>query len=169
MTFLNLLSFEKFQGFGYQNINYYYYMDNETPPKIITYEFFKLKLSCDYDFETFPFDKHYCDLSFVDWRYGIEELIFNTTRKIVFGDQHLTFDNKSSLILTSPKTSFKISAKINSASTTFGGLYSSTGIRFNLERKSISLLLGSFYVPTGIFSILSMASFVINPDLVISF
>ena len=39
-------------------------------------------------------------------------------------------------------------------------------ISLNLKRVSLGLLLGSFYVPTGIFAALSVGSYVINPDIV---
>ena len=171
MTFLNLLSLKKFQGVGYKSIRNYYYMPNENPAKIYMFETFKLKFSCDFSFQTFPFDKHECHLSYIDWRFKSEELVFNATRKIKHGNQHLAFGNKYSLKLTTTKTPFEIDVTINDAATKIGGgkfKFSIAGIKFNLYRKSIGLLLGSFYVPTGIFAILSMGSFVINPEVVSS-
>ena len=166
ITFLNLLSLEKFPGVGYETIKNFYYRANSE--KIHTFEIFKLKFSCDFDFKTYPFDKHECDLAFIDWRFVSKEMIFNNTKNIRYGDQHLTFGNKGALILSTSKTPFEINITINDAVTkNFGKfLYSITGIKLNLHRKSISLLYGSYYVPTGMFAILSMASFVIHPDVV---
>ena len=36
----------------------------------------------------------------------------------------------------------------------------------HLQRDGLGLLMGSFYAPTGIFAILAMTSYVINPDAV---
>ena len=35
------------------------------------------------------------------------------------------------------------------------------GIKFNLKRNSIGLLMGSFYIPTGTFAIISIGSYII--------
>ena len=45
--------------------------------------------------------------------------------------------------------------------------YSHAGLKLYLERNSVSLLIGSFYGPTSIFSLLSMFSYCINVDSVI--
>ena len=45
--------------------------------------------------------------------------------------------------------------------------YSHVGLKIYLERNSVSLLIGSFYGPTSIFSLLSMFSYCINVDSVI--
>ena len=44
--------------------------------------------------------------------------------------------------------------------------YPVTGIRIKLRRNQLGRLIGGFYVPTAIFSVLSMISFFINPDVV---
>ena len=127
----------------------------------------KLKFSCQFHFEKFPFDKHECELLFVDWQNNKVEIIFDTPS---FGkhekNHQLIFANKSFIMLISPATSFKISIKIMNSSLIYYKTYSSTGVKLTLQRQKLGLLLGSFYVPTGIFAILSMASFVIHPDIV---
>ena len=44
--------------------------------------------------------------------------------------------------------------------------YSYAGLTIHLKRNKLGLLIGSFYVPTGIFAMLSMISFAINPEMV---
>ena len=44
--------------------------------------------------------------------------------------------------------------------------YPVTVIRIKLKRNQLGILIGGFYVPTAIFSVLSMISFFINPDVV---
>ena len=44
------------------------------------------------------------------------------------------------------------------------GAYSYTGMTFNLRRKSLGQLLSGYYYPTGSFAVLSLISFLINPD-----
>ena len=69
------------------------------------------------------------------------------------------------LIIPNTTTPFIVSVEIL-PNKTMWGIVSSTGLRINLQRNSIALLMGSFYVPTGIFAIMSMASYVINPEVV---
>ena len=166
MIFFNLLSIEKFIGIGYENIHEYYYRADTEPHKTEMVETFKLTFPCNFAFETYPFDKQICDLSFIDKLYETDHVVLNTPTTLFYKNQHSTFKNNSLLMITLPKTSFTIGLKINQASSIIGGKVSSAGIKLILQRKFIGLLLGSFYVPTGIFAILSMASFVIKPDIV---
>ena len=75
---------------------------------------------------------------------------------------------EKSLILTKPRSEFAIWVDINpdDDSTVKDGRLSSAGFMIHLKRDTIGLLLGSYYVPTGIFAVLAMASYVINPDAV---
>ena len=168
ITFLKLLSLEKFPGIGYERIKNFYYRANSGFDKIHMFEIFKLKFSCDFDFQTYPFDEHECDVAFVDWRFENEEMLFNTTKHIKYRDQHLFFGNKGALIMSAKETPFAIKITINEATVNNNPcrMSSIAGIKFNMKRKSINLLIGSYYVPTGMFAILSMASFVIHPDVV---
>ena len=44
--------------------------------------------------------------------------------------------------------------------------YSYTGVQIHLVRNNFKILIGSYYAPTAMFSILSLISFSINPDVV---
>ena len=46
--------------------------------------------------------------------------------------------------------------------------YSTSTLRFSMQRNSIDLLLGSFFIPTGLFGFISMASYIMNPVIVSS-
>ena len=46
------------------------------------------------------------------------------------------------------------------------GTYPLTGMIIKMKRKSLGLLLGGYYYPTTAFALLSMISFLINPDIV---
>ena len=52
---------------------------------------------------------------------------------------------------------------------TFTGNYSYTGMKMKLKRKSLGHLTVGYYYPTGSFSLLSMISYLINPDIVSNF
>ena len=70
------------------------------------------------------------------------------------------------LLLTKPRSDFRISVDINPTTVIKGGKLSSAGIGIHLQRDRLGLLLGSFYMPTGVFAILALASYLINPDAV---
>ena len=78
----------------------------------------------------------------------------------------ITSRNDEPLLLTKPRSDFRISVDINPTTVIKDGKLSSAGIGIHLERGRLGLLLGSFYMPTGSFAILSMASYLINPDAV---
>ena len=44
--------------------------------------------------------------------------------------------------------------------------YSYTGFQIHLVRNNFKLLIGSYYAPTAMFSLLSLISFSISPDVV---
>ena len=44
--------------------------------------------------------------------------------------------------------------------------FSYTTVKFSFQRNSFGLLMGSFYIPTGLFALLSNGSFIINPEIV---
>ena len=69
-----------------------------------------------------------------------------------------------SLLLSKPRSDFKIWIDINKDTVIKQGKLSSAGVMIHLKRDGLGLLLGSFYVPTGIFAVLAMTSYFINPD-----
>ena len=79
--------------------------------------------------------------------------------------QELKENNTNYMAITNTTTPFKIWVEINPVSSLWG-VKSGSGIKLHLQRDSVGLLMGSFFVPTGIFAILSIGSYVINPDIV---
>ena len=165
MTFMNVLEAEKNLGIGYKDMNEYYASFNN---RILMGETLKVKFSCNFAFRYFPFDKHECNLTFYDSLYNSKYVKLNKIYQLASMTENSfkTVQNKGSILFMMEKTPFNILVKINPASTIKDGLFSTAGIKLELSRYSIGLLLGSFYIPTGLFAILSMVSYVINPDAV---
>ena len=44
--------------------------------------------------------------------------------------------------------------------------YVNSGLKLKLQRRNIGQLLGGYFGPTAIFALLSLISFIINPDIV---
>ena len=74
-------------------------------------------------------------------------------------------DTKHTLIITNTTTPFIVFVEINPVHELLDS-FPTTGIKIILHRDTIGLLIGSFYMPTGIFAILSITSYVIHPDIV---
>ena len=73
--------------------------------------------------------------------------------------------NNESLVLPSNRISFD--AKVRSLSETGRKIsmsyeYATGGIQFSLERSDIKLLMSGFFVPTGMFALFSLMSFLIS-------
>ena len=131
-------------------------------PHAIFYEMgYHVRLYCTFNFESFPFDSHICDL-----RYG-SSLSINYS--IFSGKQGISYNGltyKSTLKLNQSRLPFDI--KVESLDPfvvdEMGFHYSFAGMRIHLKRNSLDLLLGGFFISSGIFALLSTISFKINPD-----
>ena len=147
---------------------YDFWANNKNGSLLMTfYQSVKVTVSCDFDFSTFPFDHHHCDFDF-----GCHLNIYNGTVKInpirvinndstpavldfnkKIYDKHLPYD-------------FSITGKDEYPLYNHEFFAPFTGITIHMKRKEFGQLVGSFYVPTAIFSGLSTLSFFINPDVV---
>ena len=168
----NVLSIEKVKGIGYNydldEFSLYY------PNMVYLVERPKIKFSCNFDFKNFPKDSHTCDFILFEKQYWMDKLITRTFYKIsqpYASDHVITPQSKKPLNLKTPKIQYDISVEINpmvinTFRNTIRFNYTAASITLHLRRKSFGVLVGSFYVPTGIFAVLSMASYVINPDMV---
>ena len=88
------------------------------------------------------------------------------TAKIGYGGSMSTLGKDPIIIKNSPfPYEFQLKA-IPSFEKVYNGFgaYSYTGMTFNLRRKSLGQLLSGYYYPTGSFAVLSLISFLINPD-----
>ena len=127
----------------------------------------EIKFTCKFHFSKFPFDKNECDLTYYDHSTTNSTMILSPTSSVDYWGNHITPQKNKLLMITNTTTSeFKIWVEINSNFTVWSDFESAAGIKIHFQRDSIALLLGSFYVPTGLIAILSMTSFVINPEVV---
>ena len=121
-----------------------------------------MKIPCDFNFQTYPFDKHHCKIWIYELRYYDEAVNFTITK--LYTDSQIIEHNDihSTIELSTLKLPVKVMASIDKDKE-----YPSNGvISLIIERDSLDLLLGSFYIPTGIFAALSIGSYIISPELV---
>ena len=126
----------------------------------------KITFSCDFHLAKYPFDFHHCPLYFGDERYNSSLLKFNTTR--ILYKMNETWQEVDPIIIDNSPLPFEFQLNPLATNEQDNGFYnvSKTGICIKFKRKSLGLLLSGYYYPTMSFALLSMVSFVINPDVV---
>ena len=173
VTFSNAVHTTSLPLYGTGNAPYFIYFD--IPKQKFEFQkTMKVTFGCDLDFNTYPFDHHSCDFD-----YGFAQLYHyspingtkfsklepvmilnkeNATPELLVGskpipNQHLPFE-----FTMAPKESFSL-ANVNFFSPF-------TGITITFRRKTLGLLLTSYFIPTATFAMLSMVSYFISPDVV---
>ena len=125
---------------------------------------FILTFSCQFNFENYPFDSQECPIEYGDFLYQTHHVTLNSTRIVyenidtVFGDDPIIIDDLP--------FEFQLRAMKTTNKTVAGYTYSYTGVHLTIIRKTMRKLIISYYLPTTFFSLLSMISFLIKPDVV---
>ena len=116
--------------------------------------------------QLYPFDKHKCYLRFYNVYSDIDSLKLTPTK---------LFINSSSTNLTGPSLpikTYRLPFEITVESIPTGitlneeWTFVNSGIVFNMKRNDIGQLIGGFFGPTAIFTLISLVSFLIDPDVV---
>ena len=128
----------------------------------------QLSFSCPFDFSNFPFDTHECSLEYGSFIANSNRVLLNSSR--------ISYGNKNTKIGDPPITirdsvlpfEFELKPLSTFEKIYFNHPYSFTGMNITLKRKSLGRLFTGYYYPTTAFALLSMISFLINPDVVSS-
>ena len=174
LSFHKLHSVEKMSGLGYDKwIEYYLNDPNMKGINLEMNELMKITIACDFKFHLYPMDNQICDLSLYDPINPINLLVINEIKALCHNGKECSDLRNTYYFPNQPELPYKIGLKsIGMLNYTWESVESYTypysTIRFTFERNSLGLLVGSFYLPTGLFAILSMASYIINPDIVSS-
>ena len=78
ISFLHLLSIKNIGGLGFNNKQGFYAENNHT---FTMEEVIEVTISCDFNFQDFPFDNHECDFEY--WVKEESIIKLNTTREVV--------------------------------------------------------------------------------------
>ena len=139
IAFYKVKNVKHTKGFGYKQYSFFQY--NKNYNAFLKSEQLVMKIPCSFNFHAYPFDKHQCNLS-------MYEIVNPTVR--------------NTIMLNSLQLPFEVLASIGSSEN-----YPHTGMIFlTIERHSVELLMGPFYIPTGIFAALSVGSYIISPEVV---
>mgnify|MGYP001195437232 FL=1 len=169
LQFDRILHLEKQSIFGQPKHPFAFWM--LTTENTLQYsEEIQVTFTCPMDFSDFPFDVHFCNFTLGDYEYEIEEVEFDWST-VTYSD-----NSKNILLLKSPEdvifindttTPFKYELSLikpHVMTDLENEIYSYSGFKIRLERKGRGTLHHSFFIPTAVFAIVSMISFLIHPD-----
>ena len=147
-----------------QNFNFWFNAENNN---LDYYQAMKVTFYCDYDFNHYPFDEHECHFEF-----GIPSDQVNYSLNI--GPVQILNSNSVPTLLNQDRSfesnhlpyDFTIIGKDEFAYYNYKYFSPFSGIIIKVRRNSLGLLVGKFYIPTSIFTMLSMLSYFIQPDIV---
>ena len=126
----------------------------------------QVTIYCSMDFTQFPFDYHACDLNFGSSGNSIRAIKLNTTT-IYHKNQTVNHDDG---LLHMEKTHLPFDIELESLESfeyVEGDFkYSYARMRIHLTRNDFGVLIGGYYGPTFIFSMLSLVSYSIKADVV---
>ena len=150
--------------YGAIDKDYFWYLH---PDSMLEYQqSLKVTIYCSMNFENFPFDYHKCDLNF--GASGIDNYVLKMNpAKINYKNQSVRH-NEGLLIMKQSRLPFDIALEsLESFEFTEGKYtFSYTGMRLHLTRNNFGILIGGYYGPTAIFSMLSLVSYSIKADIV---
>ena len=169
LSFLNLKSVEKISGFGYKEFNPIYVTD-QFGNNMEMNEKIKVTVYCNFEFQSFPFDEQECDLSLHDAVSGIGWIIISEEKNLFYKWNQTQPNEKGwAFIPNQHEIPYSIRMKSIGTKNLSSDGYEAVSchtIRFSLKRNSLDLLIGSFYLPTGLFAFLSICSYIIDPEIV---
>ena len=163
LNFINALSIKKASIYGEDGFEYFWHAE----PHYKEYaELIQETLTCDFQFHTFPFDEHECYLRFHNPHLIKAFLILTPTK--IYVHSKSTNISQPALNIDNSRLPYVITVESIEPSMTQSTIYDyvNSGLKFKLQRRSIGQLLGGYFGPTAIFALLSLISFIINPDIV---
>ena len=164
LLFDNAKSIEKSKSFGARSSQYYWMAKNYEKYDFEYYERIKLTSYCQFEFSTFPFDAHDCEVTVGS---GIGSIgLLKISKPTIIYKKFASKEN--SIKIESKNVPFEMKAEsINPFLIEMNGYnYSYTGVRISFKRNALGLLIGRFYGPTAIFSALSILSYNIDTSMV---
>ena len=168
LQFDKILDLKKQSIFGQPKYPFSFWI--HTPENEIQYsEEIQITFTCPMSFSEYPFDVHQCDFTLGDYEYETDEVEFDWTTVWYVDemDKTLILDKAKKVLYINDTTTpfnFEIGLIKPFPRRYLDEQYSYSGFRIKLERKSIGVLQSSYFIPTGVFAVVSMVSFLIHPE-----
>ena len=163
LMFLNAFEVQKMSLFGGDRFDYFWiYTKNQTNFEYA--EYLQVKLGCNFEFNNYPFDRHDCDLKFYCPSYDEPMLEFKEIHlydSLTGGEVSMN----ESLELRNGRIPFRAQVKTlvdTEPKTIVDYSFSTSGIQFNFKRTDLALLMSGYFIPTGMFALFSLLSFLIS-------
>ena len=169
INFENLLDFKPTKSFGNTAQHNFWIVRNEPHSQMQYGEEFQLTFPCHFHLSRFPFDSHNCSIYFGDERYSSDEVFIYSVTLLYGSSQNSpsTSEGKDNLLLDDLALPFRVTLEVLPIrEKDFNYNVSQAGILIMIERESLGQLLSGYYYPTASFALLSMVSFLINPEVV---
>ena len=164
IDFGHLIDYQRTKSYGGEKSYQSVYKEK----RIFYGEEFLLTTSCNFHFENYPFDSHVCHLEFGDLTWTVNKLVISSP-KITHGNSLHNLGDKPITIDDLPypfEFQLEVMPSFNTSDPILDTYYSFNGVAIKMKRKSLGELITGYYYPTSAFALLSMISFLINPDLV---
>ena len=160
LTFVDQRSHYRQQFFGDFSFMYQYFWHN--PPHTFEYaEYHTITLGCQLTPENYPFDSHECSMKFYNPERTTKTLLFlpsllETQKEM--GLNKLRIDNHG--------LNFDVSVESLPTNEILihGYAYSTAGLMFKFQRNKLWTIITGYYLPTGLYSMLSGLSFTIQRE-----
>ena len=136
-------------------------------PNLVQYqERLKITSYCSFNFETYPFDFHECRLKFCS--STLSSSYIKLLPLTISHNKMSTENGKKYLLSENSPEPFDIylSGVIPFDKPDNGYNYSCTGVQMDFFRKNLATVIGSYFVPTCTFSLFSLLSYSVEPNMV---
>ena len=159
--FENLLDYKQIKGYGGTPTSSLWLYGNQSH-ELGYGEEFQLTFSCYFHLEKFPFDRHVCPFHFGNEVYSTDEYTFDKVNITYSNFQ--TVEGDKSIHIDGLALPFEFELEVLPIKKKLNAYF--PGILISMQRNSLGQLLSGYYYPTTSFALLSMLSFLINPDVV---
>ena len=169
ITFENMKTSKSVRQLGLMDSFVFKYDVNQSGQARLMYaEQYELTFTCPFELKSFPFDSHKCPIEFGDLWEETRKLNLSATTVTVRGQPSITPEDGPMIlnVLMPYPYEFQLEALPAFEINVNGEIYSFTGALLTLKRKSLGHLMSGYYYPTTAFALLSMISYLIDPDIV---
>ena len=172
IRFLNLINMDPIILAGKNNKHYEFWLQKtEAGALMQMYQSFKVEFACDFHFYEYPFDSHSCVLNYGMPMYSNRTILMDSIKVLMNDTNVKELEQNEYVSIPNNHLPYEFSLTISESILVYNyGYYSPHGtIVIKAKRNTLGTLIGQFFVPTGIFALLSIISYLISYEMVSHF